>query len=251
MKKGFLTKVISGLLIAAQIGVMPVQAYTVEKNMLTDENGYLVKYTDALDFNSKGIFSAFDFNIGCDEDIFAARKGLTSEDMLNIILCNAPSYFLERGYRYRVNKYENDVYGVVVFESYAGKKIPEVSEKLGSIVSSIKGNTIDDVYNWVYDNIPYSSSSTASAYDVLCKGESANAQVLVEITGNILVRKGIIHNSMCVLNGNKRHYIITDGYKVIYDIVKDKENGTKGEALKGNDTLLNTKYRIGYLYALI
>jgi len=134
MKKGFLTKVISGLLIAAQIGVMPVQAYTVEKNMLTDENGYLVKYTDALDFNSKGIFSAFEFNIGCDEDIFSARKGLTSEDMLNIILCNAPSYFLERGYRYRVNKYENDVYGVVVFESYAGNKIPEVSEKLGSIL---------------------------------------------------------------------------------------------------------------------
>lgn len=233
------------------------------KNYLLDWNGDIITYTKAIDFDNYGIYDEFVNNAGSDEDILGVREGLSATNFVKILTCNSPSNLTEQQYKYKVRKNSDGTMSVFTELLVRGQEASAVTQKITSIHNSIISEDMTDydkmkaIYDWVYENVSYSKSSTANVYEVLINGKSGNSDTIAAITGRLLSRANVVHNTLAGVRGTTYHYMnlcLRGGFYYLMDVSMDLANNTKYEHFlsKAGDSYGSFSvldYKIGAYYS--
>lgn len=277
MKNKFLFKGLVVALLITTVNISPVQAASGsfivetedgifqdrntyrfnsdEKNYLKDFNDNIIKYESSADFDKYGLYDDFLFNYGYDEDILYVRDGLSAKDFVKVLTCNCPSYMVEAQYKFKVKKNSDGTMSVYTNRLYSGEKGNTLNDEYSSIIKKIITNGMTDyekakaIYDYLYENISYSKSSTANAYEVLIEGKAGNSDSIAAIAGNLLERASVIHETIAGVNGYTYHYMNLcnlGGQYYLFDASLDIASGDKyGHFLSKANKL---EYKLGATY---
>lgn len=276
MKRKFLIKGLVVALVLTTINISPVHAqsgsFTVStengifqdrsygstdtKNYLRDYDGNIIKYESSADFDKYGLYDDFIFNCEYDEDILYVRDGLSAKDFVKVLTCNCPSYMVEAQYKFKVRQNQDGTMSVFTDKLYSWEEGNELSNKYASIIKEIITNNMTDyekakaIYDYIYENISYSKSSAANAYEVLIEGKNGNSDSIASIAGNLFERAGVIHKTFAGVNNYTYHYMNlckVGSYEYLFDVSLDIANNNKyGHFLTKSD---NLGYKIGTAYS--
>ena len=235
MKKNLLKKGLVVALLITTINTNMVYAANENINYITDNTGAIATYNSANDFYKYGIFDAFEYTVGFDEDIVKVRAGVGAKDFVKIITCNQPSHMVEAQYKFYVTKKADGTMGVKTIVLDSGKDYSDLCEAYAAINNKIITSDMTNydiakaVYDYIYDNITYSKSSKASALEVLRDGRAANSDAIAAIAGNLFERAGVVHKTVVGVNKDTYHYfnLVQMGKDYTFDVALDKASGEK------------------------